>query len=104
MYPEYVPLEDDHILPAEEQPLPPVGSPTPEYEDDEEQDGPVDYPMGEGDDGGDDDGDSSRDDADDEDEEEEEEEKHIASADSTAVIPTPPKWVAAEYGLASVTS
>ncbi|GKA07840.1 ribonuclease H-like domain-containing protein [Tanacetum coccineum] len=38
----------------------------PEYEDNEEQDGPVDYPM---------------------DEEEEEEEKHIASADSTAVIP-----------------
>ncbi|GKD06405.1 hypothetical protein Tco_1181379 [Tanacetum coccineum] len=79
----------------------------PEYEDDEEQDGPVDYPMGGGDDGGDDDGDSSGDDADDEDEdmekddedededmekddedeEEEEEEKHIASADSTAVIP-----------------
>ncbi|GKB64570.1 reverse transcriptase domain-containing protein [Tanacetum coccineum] len=111
MYPEYVPLEDDHILPAEEQPLPPVDSPTaespgyvaesdpeedPEYEDDEEQDGPVDYPMGGGDDGGDDDGDSSGDDADDEDEdmekddedeEEEEEEKHIASADSTAVIP-----------------
>ncbi|GKG03646.1 hypothetical protein Tco_0311282, partial [Tanacetum coccineum] len=67
----------------------------PEYEDDEEQDGPVDYPIGGGDDGGDDDIDSSGDDADDEDEdiekddedEEEEEEKHIASADSTAVIP-----------------
>ncbi|GKC67619.1 hypothetical protein Tco_1100217 [Tanacetum coccineum] len=109
MYPEYVPLEDDHILPAEEQPLPPVDSPTaespgyvaesdpeedPEYEDDEEQDGPVDYPMGGGDDGGDDDGDSSGDDADDEDEDmekeeedEEEEEEHIALADSTAVIP-----------------
>ncbi|GJY46535.1 putative reverse transcriptase domain-containing protein [Tanacetum coccineum] len=62
--------------------------------------------MGGGDDGGDDDGDSSGDDADDEDEdmekeeedeeeededeeeeEEEEEEEHIASADSTAVIP-----------------
>ncbi|GJU75258.1 hypothetical protein Tco_1272328 [Tanacetum coccineum] len=77
-----------------------------EYEDDEEQDGPVDYPMGGGDDGGDDDGDSSGDDADDEDEdmekddedededmekddedeEEEEEEKHIASR-LTAVIP-----------------
>ncbi|GKF85027.1 hypothetical protein Tco_0249925 [Tanacetum coccineum] len=63
--------------------LPPVDSPTaespgyvaesdpeedPEYEDDEEQDGLVDYPMGEGDDGGDDDDDSSGDDADDEDE------------------------------------
>nr|GFB41563.1 hypothetical protein [Tanacetum cinerariifolium] len=68
-----------------------------EYEDDEEQDGSVDYPMGEGDDGGDDDGDSFRDDAADKDEdmeeeeedeeEKEEEEEHIASADSTAVIP-----------------
>nr|GFC58374.1 hypothetical protein [Tanacetum cinerariifolium] len=71
VYPEYIPLEDEH-------------------------DGPVDYPIGEGDDGGDDDGDSSRDDVADEDEdmeeeeedeEEEEEEKHIASTDSTAVIP-----------------
>nr|GFC65643.1 hypothetical protein [Tanacetum cinerariifolium] len=103
--------QDEHVLPDEEQPLPPVDSPTvespgyvaesdpeedPEYEDDKEQDGPVDYPMGEGDDGGDDDNDSSRDDAADkdedieeeeEDEEEEEEEEHIASADSTAVIP-----------------
>ncbi|GJR96027.1 hypothetical protein Tco_0268201 [Tanacetum coccineum] len=102
VYPEYIPLEDEHVFPAEEQPLPPVDSPTaespgyvaesdpkedPEYEDDEEQDGPVDYPMGRGDDGGDDDGDSSRDDADEKDEEEEEEEKHIASADSTVVIP-----------------
>nr|GEW79519.1 hypothetical protein [Tanacetum cinerariifolium] len=112
LYLEYIPLEDEHVLLAEEQPLPPVESPTtespgyvaesdpeedPEYEDDEEQDGPVDYPMGEGDDGGDDDGNSSRDDAADEDEdieeekeeekEEEEEEEHIASADSTAVIP-----------------
>ncbi|GKE79844.1 hypothetical protein Tco_1549844, partial [Tanacetum coccineum] len=99
VYPEYIPLEDEHVFPAEEQPLPPIDSPTaespryvaesdpeedPEYEDDEEQDGPIDYPMGGGDDGGDDDGDSSRDDAD---EEDEEEEKHIASADSTAVIP-----------------
>ncbi|GJT06973.1 hypothetical protein Tco_0841435, partial [Tanacetum coccineum] len=100
----------EHVFSAEEQPLPPVESPTAEspgyaaesdpeedaeYEDDEEQDGPVDYPIGEGDDGGDDDGDSSGDDTDDEDEdmekddedEEEEEEKHIALADSTAVIP-----------------
>nr|GFA41030.1 hypothetical protein [Tanacetum cinerariifolium] len=110
VYPEYIPLEDEHVLPAEEQPLPPVDSPTTEspgyvaesdpeedleYEDDEEQDGSVDYPMGEGDDGGDHDGDSSRDDAADEDEDmeeeeedkEEEEEEHVASADSTAVIP-----------------
>nr|GFC53418.1 hypothetical protein [Tanacetum cinerariifolium] len=61
VYPEYIPLEDEHVLSVEEQPLPPVDSPTtespgyfaesdpeedPEYEDDEEQDGPVDYPMG----------------------------------------------------------
>nr|GFC54934.1 hypothetical protein [Tanacetum cinerariifolium] len=97
---------------TDEEPLPPVDSPTtespgyvaksdpegdPKYEDDEEQDGPVDYPIGKGDDGRDDDGDSSRDDATDEDEdieeeeedeeEEQQEEEHIASADSIAVIP-----------------
>nr|GEY83163.1 hypothetical protein [Tanacetum cinerariifolium] len=85
---------------TEEQPLPPVVSPTAEspryvaeldpeedpeeYEDDETEDGPVDYPMDGGDD---DDGDSSGDDADDEDEDEEEEE-HLALADSAIVIPT----------------
>nr|GEW31685.1 hypothetical protein [Tanacetum cinerariifolium] len=101
IYPEYIPLENEHILSAEEQPLPPVGSPTAEspgyvaesdpkedledYEDDETEDGLVDYPM----DGGDDDnGDSSRDDADDEDEDEEEEEGHLALADSAIFIPT----------------
>nr|GEY45672.1 putative reverse transcriptase domain-containing protein [Tanacetum cinerariifolium] len=102
IYPKYIPLEDEHILSAEEQPLPPVVSPTAEsqryvvetdpkenpkeYEDDETKDGPVDYPMDGGDDGDDDDdGDSSGDDADDEDEEEEE---HLAPADSAVVIPT----------------
>nr|GFC07787.1 hypothetical protein [Tanacetum cinerariifolium] len=112
VYPEYIRLEDEHVLSAEEQPLPPVDSPTvespgyvaesdleedPKYEDDKEQDGPVDYPIGEGDDGGDDDNDSSRDDAADkdedieeeeEDEEEEEEEEYLAPADSDMVIPT----------------
>ncbi|GKF41417.1 hypothetical protein Tco_0124759 [Tanacetum coccineum] len=62
-----------------------------EYEDDETEDGPVDYPMDEGDDEDDDDGDSSRDDANDEDEddedEEEEEEEHLAPADSAIVVP-----------------
>nr|GEY32075.1 hypothetical protein [Tanacetum cinerariifolium] len=98
IYPEYIPLEDEHILPAKEQPLPPVVSPTAEspryvvesdpeedpeeYEDDETDDGLVDYPMDGGDD---DDGDSSGDDADDEDKEEEE---HLASTDFTVVIPT----------------
>nr|GEW23750.1 hypothetical protein [Tanacetum cinerariifolium] len=102
IYPEYIPLEDEHILPAEEQPLPPIVSPTAEspeyvaesdpeedpkeYEDDETEDGPVDYPMDGGDDGDDDDGDSSGDDADDEDEDEEEE--HLPPADSAVVIPT----------------
>ncbi|GKG23456.1 hypothetical protein Tco_0391492, partial [Tanacetum coccineum] len=102
VYPEYIPLEDEHLFPDKEQPLPPVDSPTAEspgpgyvtesdpeedpeeYEDDETEDGPVDYPMDEGDDGDDDDGNSSRDDANDEDEEEEE---HLAPADSAIVVP-----------------
>ncbi|GKD51633.1 hypothetical protein Tco_1280609, partial [Tanacetum coccineum] len=95
-----VPQDEDE----QEQPLPSVNSPTvespgyvaksdlEEYEDDETEDGPVDYPMGGGDDGDDDDGDSSGDDADDEDEdeedEEEEEEEHLAPADSAVVVPT----------------
>nr|GEZ13189.1 putative reverse transcriptase domain-containing protein [Tanacetum cinerariifolium] len=103
IYPEYILLEDEHILPAKEQPLPPVVSPTAEspgyvaesdpeeYEDDETEDGPVDYPIDGGDDGDDDDDDDSfGDDADDEDEDEadeEEEEEHLALADSTVVIP-----------------
>ncbi|GKF58645.1 hypothetical protein Tco_0172182, partial [Tanacetum coccineum] len=92
--------EEDHEVPAEEKPLLPIDSPTAEspgyviesdpeeYEDDETEDGPVNYPM----DGGDgDDGDSSRDDAndedeDEEDEEDEEEEEHIALADSTSLF------------------
>nr|GEY27791.1 hypothetical protein [Tanacetum cinerariifolium] len=101
IYPEYIPLEDEHILLAEEQPLPPVVSPTAEspeyvaesnpkedpeeYEDDETEDGLVDYPIDGRDDGDDDDGDSSGDDADDKDDEEEE---HLAPADSTVVIST----------------
>nr|GEX23644.1 hypothetical protein [Tanacetum cinerariifolium]GEY54697.1 hypothetical protein [Tanacetum cinerariifolium]GEY54706.1 hypothetical protein [Tanacetum cinerariifolium] len=114
MYPEYIPLEDEHVLPAEEQPLPHVVSPTAEspeyvaesdpeedpeqYEDDETE---VDYPMDEGDDGDDNDDESSGDDTDHEDEdaedeEEEDEEEHFVPADSAIVIPTdelvsPPK-------------
>nr|GEU90328.1 hypothetical protein [Tanacetum cinerariifolium] len=104
MYPEYIPLKDEHVFPAEEHPLPPVVSPTAEspryvagsdpeedpeeYEDDKSEDGPVDYPMDRGDNGDDDDGDSSEDDADDEDEDEEdeEEEEHLALAYSTVVV------------------
>nr|GEV02707.1 hypothetical protein [Tanacetum cinerariifolium] len=103
MYPEYIPLGDEHVFSAEEQPLPHVVSPTTEspgyvaesdpeeYEDDETEDGPVDYPIDGGDDGDDDDGDSSGDDADDEDEDEEdeeEEEEHLAPTDSAVVVPT----------------
>ncbi|GKG06618.1 hypothetical protein Tco_0329587, partial [Tanacetum coccineum] len=59
-----------------------------EYEDDETEDGPIDYPMDGGDDGDDDDGDSSRDDADGEDgDDEDEEEEHLAPADSAIVVP-----------------
>ncbi|GJX09391.1 hypothetical protein Tco_0199250 [Tanacetum coccineum] len=103
IYPEYIPLEDEHEFLAEKQPLLPVDSPTAEspryvtesdleedpegYEDDETEDGPVDYPMDGGDDRDNDDGDSSRDDADDE-EDEEEEEEHPAPADSAVVVPT----------------
>ncbi|GKF10162.1 hypothetical protein Tco_0048088 [Tanacetum coccineum] len=105
IYLEYIPLEDEHEFPVEEQPLPHVDSPTTEspgyvtesdpeeYEDDETEDGLVDYPMDGGEDGDDDDVDSSRDDTDDEDEEdkeeeEEKEEEHLASADSAIVVPT----------------
>ncbi|GKC35620.1 hypothetical protein Tco_1048004 [Tanacetum coccineum] len=100
IYLEYIPLEDEHEFPAEEQPLPPVDSPTAEspgyvteseYEDDETEDGLVDYPIDGEVDGDDDDNDSSGDDADGEDEddedEEEEEEEHLAPADSAIVVP-----------------
>nr|GEY62082.1 hypothetical protein [Tanacetum cinerariifolium] len=107
IYPEYIPLEDEHILLAEEQPLPHVVSPTAEslgyvaksdpeedpeeYEEDEAEDGPVDYPTDGGDDRddeGDDDSlgyDADIEDEDDEDEEEEEDD-HLAPADSAVVI------------------
>ncbi|GJZ54698.1 putative reverse transcriptase domain-containing protein [Tanacetum coccineum] len=61
IYLEYIPLEDEHEFSAEEQPLPPVDSPTvgspryifesdpeedlEEYEDEEAEDGLVDYPY-----------------------------------------------------------
>nr|GEV53684.1 putative reverse transcriptase domain-containing protein [Tanacetum cinerariifolium] len=71
MYPEYIPLEDEHVLSVEEQPLPHVDAHTaesPEYvaESDPEN--------------------SSGDDDDDEDEDEEGE--HLAPTDSIVVIPT----------------
>nr|GEW07517.1 hypothetical protein [Tanacetum cinerariifolium] len=100
MYPEYLSLEDEHVLPTEEQLLPPVVSPTAEspeyvakldpeedpeeYEDEEADDGPVDYPMDGEDDGDDNDDDSSGNDIDDE----EEEEEHLSLTDFAIVIPT----------------
>ncbi|GJW61649.1 hypothetical protein Tco_0110984 [Tanacetum coccineum] len=121
IYPEYIPLEDGHKFPTEEQPLPPVDSPTAEspgyvtesdpdedleeYEDDETEDGSVDYPMDGEDYGDDDDGDSSGDDADDEDEddedEEDEEEEHLAQADSAVVVPVD-EHVSSPEGIESV--
>nr|GEY32347.1 hypothetical protein [Tanacetum cinerariifolium] len=102
MYPEYIPLEDEHVLSTEEQPLPHVDSPTAEspgyvaesdleedpeeYEDDESEDGPIDYPIDGGDDEDDDDDDSSGDDVYDEDEDEEDE--HLASTDAAVFVPT----------------
>ncbi|GJV37422.1 hypothetical protein Tco_1409899 [Tanacetum coccineum] len=92
IYPEYIPLEDENVFPAEEQPLPHVDSPTtlsPRYvadsdpEEDPEKDSEeehADYPA----DGGDDDDDD--DDTDDEDKEPfEEEEEHLALADTSDV-------------------
>ncbi|GKG35572.1 hypothetical protein Tco_0440726, partial [Tanacetum coccineum] len=72
IYTEYIPLEDEHVFPVEDQALPPVDSPTAEspryvaesdpeedpkeYEDDETEDGPVDYLMDAGEDGDNNDG------------------------------------------------
>ncbi|GJR16882.1 putative reverse transcriptase domain-containing protein [Tanacetum coccineum] len=103
IYPEYIPLEDEHEFLAEEQPLPPVDSQllshryvtesipeegSEEVRDMKTEDGPDDYPIGGGDDGDDDDGDSSGDDTDDEDEDDEEEDERLAPADSAVVVPT----------------
>ncbi|GKB41799.1 putative reverse transcriptase domain-containing protein [Tanacetum coccineum] len=70
MYPEYIPLEDEHVFPDKEQPLPPVVSPTAESpgyvtESDPEED-PEEY----------------------EDDETEDEEEHLAPVDSVVVVPT----------------
>ncbi|GKD63657.1 hypothetical protein Tco_1305765, partial [Tanacetum coccineum] len=101
VYLEFMPPEDD-VLPAEEQPLPTVISPTtdspgyitesdpeedPEEDDEDPEEDPTDYPYDRDDDDDDEEEESSGDDADDEDEdEEEEEEEHLAPADS---VPPP---------------
>ncbi|GKB09631.1 hypothetical protein Tco_0837943, partial [Tanacetum coccineum] len=78
VYPEYIPLEDEYVFPAEEQPLHPVDSPaaeSPGYitESDPEED-PEEY--------------EDEDEGDEDDEDEEEEEEHLAPADFTVVVPT----------------
>nr|GEW79128.1 putative reverse transcriptase domain-containing protein [Tanacetum cinerariifolium] len=82
IYPEYIRLEDEHILPAEEQPLPPVVSPTAESPGNVAESDLEDDPED----------DSSGYDVDDEDEDEEdgEEDEHLALADSvdTWIDPT----------------
>ncbi|GJW50503.1 hypothetical protein Tco_0091854 [Tanacetum coccineum] len=100
-YPKYLAPSDEEV-PVEDQPYVVVDSPIAlssgyitdsdpkEDQEDESEDGLVDYPADRGDDDedDDDDDDSSRDDADDKDEEEasneEEEEEHPAPTDSTA--------------------
>ncbi|GJX96646.1 hypothetical protein Tco_0352444 [Tanacetum coccineum] len=82
IYPEYIPLEDEHEFSAKEQPLPPVVSPTaklPGYvnESDPEEDLEEDDADDEGEDEGDED-----------DEDEEEEVEHLDLADSAIVVPT----------------
>nr|GEU38265.1 hypothetical protein [Tanacetum cinerariifolium] len=77
MYPECIPLEDEHVFLAEEHPLPPVDSPTAESpgyvaESDPEED-PEEYKDYESEDGLD---------------EDEEEEEHLASANVAVVVPT----------------
>ncbi|GJT10956.1 hypothetical protein Tco_0857998 [Tanacetum coccineum] len=101
MYPKYIPQEDE-ILPAEEQPLPAVASPTadppgyvpesdlevePEEDDEDPEEDPADYPADRDDDDDEEEeeepsGDDADDEDEDEDEDEEEEEEHPAPADS----------------------
>nr|GEU88882.1 reverse transcriptase domain-containing protein [Tanacetum cinerariifolium] len=69
IYPKYIPLEDEHILPAEEQPLPPIISPTAESPGDDADD----------------------EDEDEKDDEEEVKEDHLALANSDAAISLPPE-------------
>ncbi|GKD79838.1 hypothetical protein Tco_1342459, partial [Tanacetum coccineum] len=101
VYPEFM-LPEDEVLPAEEQPLHAIVSPTtdspsyapeldpeedPEEDDDEDhEEDPADYPSDRGDDGDDEDESSDDDEDDDVDiEGDKKEEEHPTPADSTAV-------------------
>ncbi|GKD63199.1 hypothetical protein Tco_1305307, partial [Tanacetum coccineum] len=106
MYPKYM-LQEDEILPVEEQPLPAAASPTadspgyvpesdseegPEEDDEDPKEDPADYPAYRDDDDDEEEEEEeeepSGDDADDEDEDkdEEEEEEQAASADSVPPV------------------
>ncbi|GKE67354.1 hypothetical protein Tco_1521515 [Tanacetum coccineum] len=74
-------LEDEHEFPAEEQPLPPVVSPTAESHRYVVESDPEEDPE-------EDDADDEDEDEGDEDDEDEEEEEHLALADSAVVVPT----------------
>ncbi|GJU12983.1 hypothetical protein Tco_1135379 [Tanacetum coccineum] len=79
IYPEYIPLEDEHEFPAEEQPLPPVDSPTAKSPGYVTESDPEEDPEEE----------DANDENEDEDKEDEEEvEEHLAPADSAIVVPT----------------
>ncbi|GJY15756.1 hypothetical protein Tco_0386178 [Tanacetum coccineum] len=85
IYPKYIPLEDEHEFPAEEQPLPLCFiQPTAEYHPICYKDGSEGGSKGVRDD-------EQRmvwdEDEEEEDEEDEEEEEHLAPADSTTIIP-----------------
>ncbi|GJS28903.1 hypothetical protein Tco_0489523 [Tanacetum coccineum] len=77
MYPEYIPLEDEHAFPVEEQPLPPVDSPTAESPGYVAESDPEEDPEEE-----------KTQDEEDEDKEDEEEVEHLAPVDSVVVVPT----------------
>nr|GEY14546.1 putative reverse transcriptase domain-containing protein [Tanacetum cinerariifolium] len=82
VYPEYIPLEDEHVHLAKEQPLLHVVSPAAESPEYVAESDPEEYEDDETEDGLDED---------EEDEEDEEEEEHLAPADSTAAISFPPE-------------
>ncbi|GKC66626.1 hypothetical protein Tco_1099224, partial [Tanacetum coccineum] len=81
IYPEYIPLEDEHEFLAEEQPLPPVVSPTAESPGYVNESDPEEDPV-------EDDADDKDEDEGDEDDEDEEEDEHLALANSAVVVPT----------------
>ncbi|GKE48657.1 hypothetical protein Tco_1479915, partial [Tanacetum coccineum] len=87
IYPEYIPLENEHVFLVEEQPLPPVDSPTAESPGYVAESDPEEDPEGDDDDGGLHGDDADDEDEDEDEEDEEEEEEHLAPADFAVVVP-----------------